>query len=468
MGGPGRINGKPHSETDNFGYCTFILNGVTFHSAEQYFQYTKCVTQTDRTKILQSGIGGDVWCAGNRVQLRSDWEDVKVKVMLDGNRAKFAQDATLAHALMSSTGPVTFNASSSFWCHWNGLIMELLRAELRMTHQSQQSEEKKDQQQNMDDLETIAAIHKMMEAAFPACNFEFPSTMTQVTKTKPSESEAAVVIRTPSTMEIYNLLTYESVVLLDCSANTKRLPNSVELDIPSKPTTAEIGSSAVDAYREMIEDYGPDCTSVILLLHSDGNIHSVVANAIAKHVANNTSRNNGRAQILTIDSGDLQRDYPCLFSEEFPNYAQQINENIFLGPKSHLTSESFFRDMNITHVLSILDQKATPCPFIPDAQHLSLLAQDSVVFDLLESNVLNEAVAFMEKAISSNNTARVFVHCHRGVSRSGSAVVAYLMKTQKQPLETVLADVKKCRPCVRPNKAFMEQLQAWELGVMEN
>lgn len=112
MGGPARIDGTSHSETDNFGLCSFVVDGTTFQSTEQCFQYKKCITEEDREKILRSGFGGDVWCAGNSVELRSDWEEVKVEVMLNANWHKFQQNSDLASKLMDSTGRVEFFASS--------------------------------------------------------------------------------------------------------------------------------------------------------------------------------------------------------------------------------------------------------------------------------------------------------------------------------------------------------------------
>jgi ribA/ribD-fused uncharacterized protein len=132
MGGPGTIDGAAHPETDNFAECEFSLSDETFHSAEQYFQWTKCVNDVDRQKILNGGIGADVWNVGNSVALRPDWEIVKVNEMMKGNRAKFEQNQELKEALVATRGKIEFVASSPFWCRWNGLIMERLRAEFRL------------------------------------------------------------------------------------------------------------------------------------------------------------------------------------------------------------------------------------------------------------------------------------------------------------------------------------------------
>jgi hypothetical protein len=73
---------------------------------------------------------------------------------------------------------------------------------------------------------------------------------------------------------------------------------------------------------------------------------------------------------------------------------------------------------------------------------------------------LNEKVAFVEKHRSAGRTT--FVHCYQGVSRSGMVVAAYLMKQHGLKLDDALSRIRKKRPGVRPNAAFMELLRAWE------
>ncbi|CAF1206673.1 unnamed protein product [Adineta steineri] len=132
MGGPADIDGKSHPETDNFLPCKFVIDGITYSSAENYFQCAKTTNDTDRNMVLKSGPGTSAWAAGQRVQIRSDWEAIKVDEMYNGNLAKFQQNDDLRTALINSgNGTVRFTGSTPFWNKWNGLIMERIRAELR-------------------------------------------------------------------------------------------------------------------------------------------------------------------------------------------------------------------------------------------------------------------------------------------------------------------------------------------------
>eukprot|EP01121_Diplochlamys_sp_Union-15-3_P021889 TRINITY_DN910_c0_g1_i2.p1 TRINITY_DN910_c0_g1~~TRINITY_DN910_c0_g1_i2.p1 ORF type:complete len:183 (+),score=41.26 TRINITY_DN910_c0_g1_i2:1-549(+) len=132
MGGPGTIDGKSVEEVDNFLECKFTVNGVTYPSSESYFQCQKCKdNKAQFDQLLKSGYGNDVRLAGNKVTLREDWEEVKVRVMYEGNKAKFEQNPNLKEALLKTKGSVTFHLSSPFWNAWNAKIIELIREELR-------------------------------------------------------------------------------------------------------------------------------------------------------------------------------------------------------------------------------------------------------------------------------------------------------------------------------------------------
>ena len=56
----------------------------------------------------------------------------------------------------------------------------------------------------------------------------------------------------------------------------------------------------------------------------------------------------------------------------------------------------------------------------------------------------------------------VFVHCSRGVSRSASLCIAYLMKKEGWKAERARAFVEACRPIVLPNEGFWRCLVEYE------
>jgi hypothetical protein len=56
----------------------------------------------------------------------------------------------------------------------------------------------------------------------------------------------------------------------------------------------------------------------------------------------------------------------------------------------------------------------------------------------------------------------VYVHCAAGISRSGMVVTAYLMERDGISRDEALARIRKQRPNVNPNAAFMALLLEWE------
>ncbi|KAF2459677.1 protein-tyrosine phosphatase-like protein [Lineolata rhizophorae] len=69
-----------------------------------------------------------------------------------------------------------------------------------------------------------------------------------------------------------------------------------------------------------------------------------------------------------------------------------------------------------------------------------------------------------EKRNDAENEQRqrgVLVHCVQGISRSGSIVVAYLMRKLKIEYSAALALAREARPIIFPNQGFERQLRIW-------
>jgi protein-tyrosine phosphatase len=73
---------------------------------------------------------------------------------------------------------------------------------------------------------------------------------------------------------------------------------------------------------------------------------------------------------------------------------------------------------------------------------------------------LRSQVAFIDQQRKAGRA--VFVHCDAGVSRSGLVSVAYFMRRDRLTRDEALAFLRRRRPDVQPNQAFMILLAEWE------
>lgn len=87
--------------------------------------------------------------------------------------------------------------------------------------------------------------------------------------------------------------------------------------------------------------------------------------------------------------------------------------------------------------------------------------------DDLDDQPINQyfegSLKFMKDAIDKGHT--VFVHCSKGVSRSSTIVLAYLISYHKYSLKDALNFIKTKRPMVQPNCGFVSKLIDFEKTV---
>jgi ribA/ribD-fused uncharacterized protein len=103
-----------HSFLSNFHECEFEFGGVVFKTVEHAFQSHKTLDPDQRTLVINSETPGKAKRLGKKVTLRSDWENIKVKLMIDLTFAKFTQNKEL-HKRLLSTGVLTLIEGN----HWH-------------------------------------------------------------------------------------------------------------------------------------------------------------------------------------------------------------------------------------------------------------------------------------------------------------------------------------------------------------
>jgi len=137
---------------------------------------------------------------------------------------------------------------------------------------------------------------------------------------------------------------------------------------------------------------------------------------------------------------------------------QRIIAGLFLGSEVAATNTDFLTRQRISHVLTV----ARDVDVSNVTKKLGIINHRIEVDDDETSNLteyFEPCFNWIKDAI--NSKGRVLVHCHMGVSRSPSIVVAYLMKSQNMCYERAVQHVRKYRSCVRPNSGFEDQLRKY-------
>lgn len=108
---------------NNFHACEVEYHGQLYPSVEHAFQAAKACNEFDRARILAARTPGEAKRLGNRIKLRSDWEEKKIRIMHALVRSKFT-NSTL-RAMLIATGEAKLvegnHWGDSFWGVCNGV-----------------------------------------------------------------------------------------------------------------------------------------------------------------------------------------------------------------------------------------------------------------------------------------------------------------------------------------------------------
>lgn len=90
-----------HAFLSNFFASPIVLDGVTYPTLEHAFQAAKTDDAEGRRTILSCPTPGSAKRRGKKVKLRSDWEEIKLRIMEDLVRQKFS-DPLLREKLLKT------------------------------------------------------------------------------------------------------------------------------------------------------------------------------------------------------------------------------------------------------------------------------------------------------------------------------------------------------------------------------
>ena len=139
--------------------------------------------------------------------------------------------------------------------------------------------------------------------------------------------------------------------------------------------------------------------------------------------------------------------------------AQILNDKLFLGHWTHGNNMTILDHLQITHILNV-----TPLMSELDASDFKGMLQIEL-HDMETEDILGEMdkiCEFIHGALTSHVDNKVLVHCQSGVSRSCTAVCAYLIKHRLMTASEAISFCVARRPIVEPNDGFIKQLKKYE------
>lgn len=133
----------------------------------------------------------------------------------------------------------------------------------------------------------------------------------------------------------------------------------------------------------------------------------------------------------------------------------EITQNLYLTSVYGATKENIKR-LKITLLLNVANELTKKN--IHGVESVHILLKDSPEAPI--STYFNTVNDKIHEHIKRGG--RVMVHCHLGISRSTTFVLAYLMKYRGMSLSNAYDFVLEKRSCIRPNLGFCEQLIDYE------
>jgi protein-tyrosine phosphatase len=137
-----------------------------------------------------------------------------------------------------------------------------------------------------------------------------------------------------------------------------------------------------------------------------------------------------------------------------------LNSRLYLGGYQLANQWDVLTKLGISHILNVTEE----CPNMYEEKGITYLKisikdeDDSVI-----AKFFKEAYNFIDSVLENDPKATVLIHCAKGISRSATIVIMYLMRKLSWNLEKALSYVQNRRNIVNPNFGFLNQLKDFEV-----
>ncbi|KAJ0395904.1 hypothetical protein P43SY_000410 [Pythium insidiosum] len=130
---------------------------------------------------------------------------------------------------------------------------------------------------------------------------------------------------------------------------------------------------------------------------------------------------------------------------------------LFIGGAAAAKDKDSLQQQGITHIINCAATVA-PSHYPDDFIYYNIRLRDHSSQDI--GRYFYNVFDFIEKA--RRRGGKIFVHCVKGISRSPTMAIAYLMWFKRIDVNKALELVRQARPVVDPNAGFIFQLTEWD------
>ncbi|XP_054155134.1 protein phosphatase Slingshot homolog 2-like isoform X2 [Oppia nitens] len=173
--------------------------------------------------------------------------------------------------------------------------------------------------------------------------------------------------------------------------------------------------------------------------------------------------------IRTKIEKELKKDLNCFKSfidEEILKILGQMDESskifdyLYLGSEWNASNYEELKGKGVGKILNVTREIDNFFPGMFDYYNIRVYDEDST--EMLK--YWDKTFKYIRKA--KDEGSKVLVHCKKGISRSASVVLAFVMKETGWKLDEAFEFVKNKRNCIRPNSGFLKQLEIYE-GILD-
>ncbi|KAI3383300.1 hypothetical protein SNEBB_008404 [Seison nebaliae] len=164
------------------------------------------------------------------------------------------------------------------------------------------------------------------------------------------------------------------------------------------------------------------------------------------------------------DNDDDDDEYDDNDNDDDDEHLNEIESRIYLGDEIAATSRRTLSFYKITHIINCcagygMNQVHTGRSFYVDYKNIidyyGINAIDQPFYQIHEHFEMTSN--YIKEVLRKSKKYRILIHCHKGISRSSTIVLAHLMINNRWKLLTAIDHVKR-RRFIYPNIGFLSQL----------